>query len=124
MVNVDNRKTIDHIDSDNHCDRRTFLRLIGAASLPLAAQACHGEDFADRDEFSQFRGLNPVANVATSVLQAKPNQSIGTRQEQLSLDSALTTYLALGDQCRIQREDGRIALYTVGEIRPEQGNNK
>jgi phage replication-related protein YjqB (UPF0714/DUF867 family) len=122
IVKIDNFDFISTID--NPCDRRAFLRMIGAAALPLVANGCNADDSIHRDESGQFRDVNLEANVAVSVQQAKANQAIASRQELISIDTDLTTYLALGDQCRIRRGNSNVALYTVGELRHEGGNNR
>jgi phage replication-related protein YjqB (UPF0714/DUF867 family) len=124
IVNIENPDLVDSIDGDNSCDRRSFLRLLGGISLPLAASACVGDDPAGRERFEQFRGLNPVANVAATVMQAKSDQSIASKQEHLSVDTDFTNWLALGDQCRIRHQNGNVALYTVAEVRKEGGKNR
>jgi phage replication-related protein YjqB (UPF0714/DUF867 family) len=119
----------DHIiapssDSESTLDRRTFLRMIGIASLPLAASGCDTDtDDASLDSVD-FREANAPADVDISVVQAKSSQSINSKQEHLSIDSNLTSYLALGDQCRVVLDNGNLALYTVGEVRNEPGNNR
>lgn len=115
--------TIASIDSDTQFDRRAFMRMIGVISLPLAAQGCADEN-GDVQSFERFRAVNPPANVAVSILQAKISQSIVSKAEQLSIDNDLAGMLGLGDQCRILRPDGSVALYTVGDVRPEQGTDK
>jgi phage replication-related protein YjqB (UPF0714/DUF867 family) len=105
-------------------DRRTFLRMIGVASLPLASSACGTGMDEDSLDSMNFRAVNPPATVNISVLQAKTSQPINSKQEHLSIDNDLDSYLALGDQCRVAIDNGNFALYTVGEIRGEPGKGR
>jgi phage replication-related protein YjqB (UPF0714/DUF867 family) len=98
--------------------------MIGAASLPLAASGCGDEIDEGSANSLDFRAVNPAANVDISVQQAKTSQSINLKQEHLSIDNDLASYLALGDQCRVVTSNGNLALYTVGEVRGEPGKNR
>jgi phage replication-related protein YjqB (UPF0714/DUF867 family) len=112
------------LDSESTLDRRTFLRMIGIASLPLASSGCDTDTGEASFDSIEFRAVNAPASVKISILQAKSSQSIIRKQEHLSIDNELASYLALGDQCRVVTDTGNVALYTVGEIRGEPGNNK
>jgi phage replication-related protein YjqB (UPF0714/DUF867 family) len=98
--------------------------MIGIASLPIAASGCDPDTHDASLDSIDLRAVNPPADVDISVLQAKTSQSINSRPEQLSIDSQLAAYLALGDQCRVVTDTGNLALYTVGEVRGEPGDNK
>lgn len=102
-------------------NRREFFRLIGAAAFPLVVQGCTRDD-DDWDE--QLRAVNLSVEQSVSVKRASHDQPISSRSEHLSIDDSFTQYLSLGDQCRILRSNGRVALYTVGEIRQESSDNR
>jgi phage replication-related protein YjqB (UPF0714/DUF867 family) len=121
MPNPNSTSTI--IDSDPQMDRRGFMRILSMMSIPIAAHGCSSEDSEAHDTES-FRAVNPPANAEISVLQAKPTQSIADQAERLSIDNGLGVTLGLGDQCRILRPGGSVALYTVGDVRQEPGNDK
>jgi phage replication-related protein YjqB (UPF0714/DUF867 family) len=119
----DPNSTATTIDSDPQMDRRGFMRILGMMSIPIAAQACSNTDFEALDSES-FRAVNPPAILEISVLQAQPTQSIAVEAERLSIDTGLGVILGLGDQCRILRPGGSVALYTVGDVRSEPGSGK
>ena len=111
------------LDRVDRVDRRGFLRLLGAASLPLLGQGCdRGDELPGPRE--QFRAVNPPGELAIDVLRAKSTQSILGEQEQLSIDNNLALTLSLGDQCRVIAPNGEQALYTVGDVRGEQGDDR
>jgi phage replication-related protein YjqB (UPF0714/DUF867 family) len=121
---MDDLLFIQTFDFDSTFDRRTFLRLIGVASIPLASSSCDAELGHVDGNSMHFRGTNAPANLSISVQHPKSSQSIISKPEHLSIDNELTSYLALGDQCRVVRDDGSVALYTVGEVRVEPGTNR
>ncbi|WP_157596118.1 poly-gamma-glutamate hydrolase family protein [Plesiocystis pacifica] len=99
--------------------------MLGAASVPLMAQACASDP--DREvplELERFRGTNPPASVEVQVRRARKNQPILAKAEHLSIDPALTAYLGLGDQCRVLRGEDSYALYTVGQLRSENSETR
>ena len=118
-----NEDEFDSSDQKAKLDRRGFFRMVGAATLPLVAQGC-AEDEPEAAGPGRFRAVNPAVEVSVDVWRAKSNQSIIDKEEELSIDTQLSQYLSLGDQCRIVRDDGSLALYTVGEVRGEPGNDR
>jgi phage replication-related protein YjqB (UPF0714/DUF867 family) len=119
----DHNSTIATIDYVPQLDRRGFMRILGMMSIPIAAQGCSNENSEAQDS-EGFRAVNPPANAEISVLQAKTTQMIFAQAERLSIDTGLGVTLGLGDQCRILRPGGSVALYTVGDVRQEPGNDK
>ena len=106
-------------------DRRSFLRMLGASALPLAAQACVSEEEEPSEDFGgQFRGVNPVLETPCTILRAKSNQDIVEDDEELSIDHAFLDYVNVGDQCRIIRNDGEYAIFTVAEKRNEKYDDR
>lgn len=106
-------------------DRRAFLRMLGATSSALLAEGCDSGDGEEPElAASQFRAINPPVEVAIDVQRAKSTQTIIETQEHMSIDNDLAIYLGLGDQCRVKAPNGEFALYTVGDVRGEPGNNR
>ncbi|EDM77261.1 hypothetical protein PPSIR1_17415 [Plesiocystis pacifica SIR-1] len=106
-------------------DRRGFMRMLGAASVPLLAQACVDEAADEAPAgLERMRGTNPPTTTSVQVWRSRKNQPIVSREEHLSIDPALTAYLSLGDQCRVIRDTGEYALYTVGQIRNENPDSR
>ena len=114
---------IEH-DMDTSVDRRDFLRMIGAVSLPMAAQACTMDESEGAPEV-EFRALNPIVETSCRVLRARSNQrDLISKSEHVSVDPAFLDYLNIGDQCRITRSTGEFAIYTVSETRNEKNDDR
>ncbi|WP_181197984.1 poly-gamma-glutamate hydrolase family protein [Enhygromyxa salina] len=105
-------------------DRRAFFRLIGAAAAPLIVPGCLSEVDEEGHDLIRLRDVNPSVVRSIKVRRARNNQPILGRPEHLSIDDDLAVYLSLGDQCRVVRSNGRVALYTVGDVRSEKGNKR
>ncbi|KIG17646.1 hypothetical protein DB30_02921 [Enhygromyxa salina] len=105
-------------------DRRDFFRLLGATAVPLVVQGCVTEDEDDWSDATELRAVNPSVKRSVSVSRSLLEQPILNRQEHISIDDALTQYLSLGDQCRVERSNGNVALYTVGEVRNESSSKR
>jgi phage replication-related protein YjqB (UPF0714/DUF867 family) len=96
--------------------------MLGAS--PLLLHACTDDFEPDAGGDDILRGVNLPVEVPVNVLKSVNGQAISSKHERISIDTDLAVHLAVGDQCRIIRDNGYVALYTVGEIRPEAGNNR
>lgn len=104
--------------------RRDFFRLVGAAAVPLIAQACVSEQDEELGELTQLRDVNLSVVRSIKVRRSLLIQPILNRDEHISIDDSFAQHLSLGDQCRVVRSNGNVALYTVGEVRNEAKNNR
>lgn len=87
-------------------------------------EGCVSEADEDWGKSTRFRAVNPTVQHPAAVSRSLIDQPILNKREQLSIDMELTKYLSLGDQCRIVRNNGNVALYTVGEVRNENSSKR
>jgi phage replication-related protein YjqB (UPF0714/DUF867 family) len=109
--------------------RRHFLRTLGAAALPLLVSSCDSS-VLELDAEAQFRakpssppGKPPKSKpnthtvVEVEVVRALLEQAIIHDSQRCSLPAQFADFVGIGEQIRIIRDSGEIALYTVDELR-------